>query len=61
MAKPVADSRGIPDFGLLHVDLKASRRDQLLYYPSTCSISTASICARGGARRTQGHDVRAPR
>jgi bifunctional non-homologous end joining protein LigD len=28
----VADSRGIPDFGLLHADLAASRRDRLLYY-----------------------------
>jgi hypothetical protein len=28
----VADSRGIPDFGLLHADLAASRTDRLLYY-----------------------------
>ena len=28
----VADSRGIPDFGLLHADLAAGRRDRLLYY-----------------------------
>jgi bifunctional non-homologous end joining protein LigD len=28
----VADSRGIPDFGLLHADLAASRGDRLLYY-----------------------------
>jgi ATP-dependent DNA ligase len=26
----VADSRGIPDFGLLHADLAAGRRDRLL-------------------------------
>jgi bifunctional non-homologous end joining protein LigD len=28
----VADSRGIPDFALLHADLAAGRRDRLLYY-----------------------------
>jgi bifunctional non-homologous end joining protein LigD len=28
----VADSRGIPDFGLLHAALAAGRRDRLLYY-----------------------------
>jgi bifunctional non-homologous end joining protein LigD len=28
----VADSRGVPDFGLLHADLAAGRRDRLLYY-----------------------------
>ena len=28
----VADSRGIPDFGLLHANLAASRRGRLLYY-----------------------------
>ena len=28
----VADSRGIPDFGLLHTDLAAGRKDRLLYY-----------------------------
>jgi bifunctional non-homologous end joining protein LigD len=28
----VADSRGIPDFGLLHADLAANRKDRLLYY-----------------------------
>jgi bifunctional non-homologous end joining protein LigD len=28
----VADSRGIPDFGLLHADLAAGRKDRLLYY-----------------------------
>ena len=28
----VADSRGVPDFGLLHADLAASRKDRLLYY-----------------------------
>ena len=28
----VADSRGVPDFGLLHADLAASRTDRLLYY-----------------------------
>jgi bifunctional non-homologous end joining protein LigD len=28
----VADSRGIPDFGLLHADLAAGRQDRLLYY-----------------------------
>jgi ATP dependent DNA ligase domain len=28
----VADSRGIPDFGLLHADLAAGRTDRLLYY-----------------------------
>jgi bifunctional non-homologous end joining protein LigD len=28
----VADSRGIPDFGLLHADLAAGRGDRLLYY-----------------------------
>jgi bifunctional non-homologous end joining protein LigD len=28
----VTDSRGIPDFGLLHADLAAGRKDRLLYY-----------------------------
>ena len=28
----VADSRGMPDFGLLHADLAAGRQDRLLYY-----------------------------
>jgi bifunctional non-homologous end joining protein LigD len=28
----VPDSRGIPDFGLLHADLAAGRQDRLLYY-----------------------------
>jgi bifunctional non-homologous end joining protein LigD len=28
----VADSRGIPDFALLHADLAAGRKDRLLYY-----------------------------
>ena len=28
----VADSRGVPDFGLLHADLAAGRMDRLLYY-----------------------------
>jgi bifunctional non-homologous end joining protein LigD len=28
----VADSRGIPDFGLLHADMAAGRKDRLLYY-----------------------------
>jgi bifunctional non-homologous end joining protein LigD len=28
----VADSRGVPDFGLLHADLAAGRQDRLLYY-----------------------------
>ena len=28
----VADSRGIPDFGLLHTALAAGRQDRLLYY-----------------------------
>jgi bifunctional non-homologous end joining protein LigD len=28
----IADSRGIPDFGLLHADLAAGRKDRLLYY-----------------------------
>jgi len=28
----VADSRGVPDFGLLHADLAAGRKDRLLYY-----------------------------
>jgi bifunctional non-homologous end joining protein LigD len=28
----VADSRGIPDFGLLHADLAAGRKGRLLYY-----------------------------
>jgi bifunctional non-homologous end joining protein LigD len=28
----VADSRGIPDFGLLHADLAGGRKDRLLYY-----------------------------
>jgi ATP-dependent DNA ligase len=28
----VADSRGIPDFGLLHAALAAGRQDRLLYY-----------------------------
>jgi bifunctional non-homologous end joining protein LigD len=31
-AAVVADSRGIPDFGLLHADLAAGRKDRLLYY-----------------------------
>jgi bifunctional non-homologous end joining protein LigD len=28
----VADSRGMPDFGLLHADLAAGRKDRLVYY-----------------------------
>jgi DNA ligase D-like protein (predicted ligase) len=28
----VADSRGVPDFGLLHADLAAGRKDRLLYF-----------------------------
>jgi bifunctional non-homologous end joining protein LigD len=28
----VTDSRGIPDFGLLHADLAAGRKDRLFYY-----------------------------
>jgi bifunctional non-homologous end joining protein LigD len=28
----VADSRGVPDFGLLHADPAAGRKDRLLYY-----------------------------
>jgi bifunctional non-homologous end joining protein LigD len=28
----VADSRGVPDFGLLHADIAAGRKDRLLYY-----------------------------
>ena len=28
----VADSHGVPDFGLLHADLAAGRQDRLLYY-----------------------------
>jgi bifunctional non-homologous end joining protein LigD len=28
----VADSRGVPDFGLLHADLAAGRQDRLLFY-----------------------------
>jgi bifunctional non-homologous end joining protein LigD len=28
----VADSRGVPDFGLLHADITVGRRDRLLYY-----------------------------
>jgi bifunctional non-homologous end joining protein LigD len=28
----VADSRGVPDFGLLHADLAAGRKDRLFYY-----------------------------
>jgi bifunctional non-homologous end joining protein LigD len=28
----VVDSRGIPDFGLLHADLAAGRKDRVLYY-----------------------------
>jgi bifunctional non-homologous end joining protein LigD len=28
----VADSRGVPDFGLLHADFAAGRKDRLLYY-----------------------------
>ena len=28
----VADLRGVPDFGLLHADLAAGRKDRLLYY-----------------------------
>ena len=28
----VVDSRGVPDFGLLHADLAAGRQDRLLYY-----------------------------
>jgi bifunctional non-homologous end joining protein LigD len=28
----VLDSRGVPDFGLLHADLAAGRKDRLLYY-----------------------------
>jgi bifunctional non-homologous end joining protein LigD len=28
----VADSRGVPDFGLLHADLAAGRKDRLVYY-----------------------------
>ena len=27
----VADSRGVPDFGLLHADLAAGRQDRVLY------------------------------
>jgi bifunctional non-homologous end joining protein LigD len=27
----VADSRGVPDFGLLHADLAAGRKDRVLY------------------------------
>lgn len=28
----VADSRGIPDFALLHADLAVGRQERLLYY-----------------------------
>jgi len=28
----VADSRGVPDFGLLHANIAAGRKDRLLYY-----------------------------
>jgi hypothetical protein len=28
----VADARGFPDFGLLHADLVAGRKNRLLYY-----------------------------
>jgi bifunctional non-homologous end joining protein LigD len=28
----VAESRGVPDFGLLHADLAAGRKDRLVYY-----------------------------
>jgi bifunctional non-homologous end joining protein LigD len=28
----VADSRGIPEFGLLHADLASGRKDRLVYY-----------------------------
>jgi hypothetical protein len=41
----VADSRGVPDFGLLHADLAAGRTTGCSTTRSTCSISTGSICA----------------
>jgi bifunctional non-homologous end joining protein LigD len=45
----VADSRGIPDFGLLHADLAASRTDRLLYYAFDLLYLDGLICA---ARRS---------
>jgi hypothetical protein len=53
----VAESRGVPDFGLLHADLAAGRKDPLLYYRQPGHPSTASTRSLGKPR---GFDVLAP-
>ena len=44
-----ADSRGVPDFGLLHADLAAGRKDRLPYYAFDLLYLEGSICAGGPA------------
>ena len=43
----VVDSRGIPDFGLLHADLAGGRKDRLLYYRRPGYPSTARMTPPG--------------
>jgi ATP dependent DNA ligase domain len=43
----VVDSRGIPDFGLLHADLAGGRKDRLLYYRRPGHPSTARMTPPG--------------
>ena len=43
----VVDSRGIPDFGLLHADLAGGRKDRLLYYRRPGHPSSARMTPPG--------------
>ena len=45
----VVDSRGIPDFGLLHADLAGRRKDRLLYYRRPGHLSTARMTPPGSS------------
>jgi bifunctional non-homologous end joining protein LigD len=53
----VADSRGVPDFGLLHADLAAGRKDRLLYFAFDPAWGRS---ARGAACRAQASSPSAP-
>ena len=43
--------RGVPDFGLLHADLAAGRKDRLLYYAFDLLYLDGSICAHTACER----------
>jgi ATP dependent DNA ligase domain len=53
----VADSRGVPDFGLLHADLAATARTGCSTSRSTCCTSTESICVSPGSSTARACSV----